>query len=618
MTGRLATPGRSALRVAGLIALTCLASLVVSGPAVAAGLLLSDAPISVTGFTRTGPEFESAFPSAGGDINGDGVSDFVVAAPGSGAGPIVVYVVFGGQRLTGVDLSGADWRGFRIIGHEGLGARVRVATAGDVNSDGLADVLVGAPRATTGDRDEAGAAFVVYGKADAAPVELAGLGTRGVTLIGAQGSPRDGLSGDGLGASVAGAGDVNGDGRDDFVLTSPSASDPYPAEVHVVLGGALPSSIDMRSFEGLGWQMFNPESSLGAVGGAGDFNGDGLADVMVGEPRANLAGRVSVVFGSQAAEDVDLAAPGERGIRIEAAPDFSGPGGVPRATDLGLSLASAGDFNADGFSDVVVGAPGSYRGAGAAYVVYGRVGDADVDVASLGARGFEVQGILASRDDHGPDRTEALGREVVGDFDLNADGRPDLGLGAPWTRGAEERYDGRAYVLYGGPAYASMTTDTLPPSTVWIENPGTDQTGGVMAPVHDVTANGRDELLFLERGVLAAEPLPLRLRSHRRRLKEGAVQLPMACAPAEPACEGSLELTARVRIAEGVRRRAVIGRAAFDLGPGDTESIKVAISRRGRKTIRRRRHTAALLIARLGSLTQRESLDLRPAARDRR
>jgi hypothetical protein len=248
---------------------------------------------------------------------------------------------------------------------------VSVAAAGDFNGDNRNDVIVGADLADNNGRTDSGSAYVVYGKASPTNVDLNSLGANGMRIDGAAATVSDFV--DGAGYSVAGVGDYNGDGRDDVLVGAPQ--------------------MDRNS--------------------------------------RTDSGTAYVVYGQTAADppDVDLATLGgvgePRGMRID---------GPTEEDWAGEQVSAAGDLNHDGRDDLVVGAPFMGNGfAGGAFVLWGQqtADPADVDLASVGARGMRIDGGSGDNAGHS---TAALG-------DFNADGRDDLAIGGPAAN--------RAYVVYG-------------------------------------------------------------------------------------------------------------------------------------------------------------------------
>ena len=181
------------------------------------------------------------------------------------------------------------------------GAATRSPAHGDVNGDGTDDVIVGAPDAGNNGRFESGSSYVIYGSSTPANIDLASLSS-------SQGFRIDGAE-DESGVSVAGAGDVNSDGRDDVIVGEPDASRnsrDFSGSSYVIYGQATPTNIDLASLSSSqGFRIDGAASFDGsgsAVAGAGDFNGDGRDDVIVGAPNAannsrNASGSSYLVYG---------------------------------------------------------------------------------------------------------------------------------------------------------------------------------------------------------------------------------------------------------------------------------------------------------------------------------
>ena len=174
-----------------------------------------------------------------------------------------------------------------------------VSNAGDVNGDGLDDILIGAPSADRNGNNEAGEAYVIFGS-DAVftePFDLSSLdGTNGFVINGIDASA-------GAGRSVSNAGDVNGDGLDDIIVGAPFPITPGGGlgQAYVIFGSnaGFTSSLDLSSLDGTQGIIVNGIGSAGtgqSVSAAGDINGDGLDDFVIGAPR-EAGGIVYVVFG---------------------------------------------------------------------------------------------------------------------------------------------------------------------------------------------------------------------------------------------------------------------------------------------------------------------------------
>ena len=368
------------------------------------------------------------------DVNGDRRADVVVGAEladGGGRNEAgSVYIVYGKASPETVDLAALGAAGFRIDG-AGIGDRTggALAAAGDVNADGLQDLVLGAARADAAGSDS-GAAYVVFGTTSAATVDLASPGNSGYRVVGA-------AAGDRAGISVAGVGDLNGDRRAEVLVGADGAEHSgrrFSGSAYVVFGRATTEPVALGVLGGLGFRVDGPESALvgTSVAGAGDVNGDRVPDLVVGGPGADLfSGVAFVVFGRTSAATVDLTALAGAGIRID---------GAVAGDRAGGAVAGAGDVNGDGRADVVVAADGAdprqRRDAGAVYVVFGTTSTAAIDLAARGPQGFAIAGAAA-----GDNAGAALAVGSAG-----GDGRLEVVAGAPRADNNTRFDSGSAYV----------------------------------------------------------------------------------------------------------------------------------------------------------------------------
>ena len=249
------------------------------------------------------------------DINGDGYDDVIVGAPSSDRVFVYLGSPYGISATPSITLTAE-------ITYGTFGASV--SSAGDVNGDGYDDVIVGDNR----DYLDIGKAFVYHGS----PSGL--IATSSITLTGE-------AAADSFGRAVSSAGDVNGDGYGDVIVGAPSYN--YgQGKVYVYLGS--PSGLIATPSTTLtGEQSYDYFGS--PIASAGDLNGDGYGDVIVGAPyhwNGNSTGRVYAYLGSPSG--------------LSATPSIIA---IDQGAYFGASLSSAGDVNGDGYGDVIVGAPNS-------------------------------------------------------------------------------------------------------------------------------------------------------------------------------------------------------------------------------------------------------------------
>jgi hypothetical protein len=366
-----------------------------------------------------------------GDVDGDGYADVIVGAHYYDAGQTdegAAFVFLG--SASGI-ADGDPATAAAVLDQNQAGSQMgkSVAGAGDLNGDGYADVIVGAPRYDSGETYE-GAAFVFLGSAS------------GVSDLWGAGAARleSDQAGAELGTSVAGAGDVNGDGYADVIAGAHryDAGETDEGAAFVYLGGA--SQIGYGDQTTYPAQLVESDQAVADLGyrvsGAGDVNGDGYADVIVGAQNYDAGqtneGAAFVFLGSASG----IAGGDPTTAHAQLASDQAG-------AKLGHSVAGAGDVNGDGYADVIVGALNYDAGEtneGAAFVFLGSAsGIADGNPATAQA---QLESNQASA---------YLGNSVAGAGDVDGDGYADVIVGA-LSYDAGEFSEGAAFVFLGSAA----------------------------------------------------------------------------------------------------------------------------------------------------------------------
>ena len=378
--------------------------------------------------------------ASAGDLDGDGHRDVVVGAPGAET----VYVAYG-PMVGVIDLTEANATVATSSGPS-------VAGVGDADGDGLDDVLVGDPEA------EPGYAYLVLGPLagdyDATTVD--------VLLQGEATYSR-------AGASVAAAGDVDGDGTADLLIGSPYLGDggDGAGAAYLVLG-PLTGGLSLTSADARYIGEDDGDHAGRWVASAGDTNGDGTREALVGAPDRGDGGAVYLVAGSNGGT-FDLSG-AEAKVLAEASGDH-----------VGTAIASAGDVDGDGLDDVIIGAYGNDAAAseaGAAYLVLGPISG----TINLSAADTKLLGERSG--DH-------AGNSVCGAGDLDGDHNGDVAIGAAGDH--QVGLDAGAAYLVLAPGSGTIDLGDVPVKL--LAEQSASYAGDSVASAGDMDGDGLDDVI---------------------------------------------------------------------------------------------------------------------------
>ncbi len=368
--------------------------------------------------------------SGGGDVNGDGYSDVIVGAPDADNLTGKAYVYYGGISMdNSLDLT---------LAGEALnnGFGLCVSNGGDFNGDGFNDVFISSPRYSS----SLGRVYLYYGGANMN-------NTADIIFTGES-------NGNQFGISAANASDINGDGYTDVIIGA-SAYNSNSGRAYIYKGGALPDNAADLILNGeAAGSLFGS-----SVSSAGDMNGDGYGDVIVGAyGYLTSKGRAYIYFGNPIMDN------GMDGKFTGEAANGS----------FGISIACAGDINSDGYSDIIIGASTHKTNSGKVYLYTNKL--TGIDVPDETFNGIQQSGFF--------------GYAVAGIGDVNGDGYSDFLIGSYGVGPVLNDNRGTAYLFYGG-----LNFDNIP-DVIFPGLKSQDRFGYSVAGAGDVNRDGFNDVII--------------------------------------------------------------------------------------------------------------------------
>ena len=422
--------------------------------------------------------------SGAGDVNGDGYDDILIGAisnkDGSGAFTGKTYLIFGNITGWNVNMTLNSTANASFIGENSEDySGCSVSGAGDVNGDGYADILIGALNNDDGTGINAGKTYLIFGKSSGWKINATLNTTANASFIGEN-------NGDNSGCSVSGAGDVNGDGYDDILIGANygghGLGDRY-GKTYLIFGKSSGWKVNatLNTTANASFVGENDEDHSGcSVSGAGDVNGDGYDDILIGAYQGGLDfhGETYLILGKNSGWSIDSSL-------SSADASFIGESNIDYS---GISVSIAGDVNGDEYDDILIGAyyHESENAFGETYLILGK------------SLGWSMDSSLSTADAsfEGEAYDDFSGYSVSDAGDINGDGYDDILIGAYGRNANLGTYQGETYLILGNDSDWSMGASLSSAHASFEGEASGDYSGYSVSGAGDVNGDGYDDILI--------------------------------------------------------------------------------------------------------------------------